>query len=154
MCVRKSVARHYADLCRTDPLRLKLDRQGDLLSSAGDTDLAHTAFDCRSGIGRFERLRLTHLIPASRLTLEYMERLHQGMGFSSVLIYEIRHPGWHRQKLAEGPSLQRRLGKLKRWLLSSPIERKMAAAYQSGVALGKARLWDRPIPESSTLHSK
>ena len=50
--------------------------------SAGDQDLAACACDTGYGVGVIAALRLTHLIPASRLTLDYQARLAEGIYFS------------------------------------------------------------------------
>ncbi len=90
MCVRLAVAKKYADLICHDHKRLNLDRKGQLLMSGGDTDLAFTACDIGLGTGQFTSLKLTHLIPASRLEEEYLIRLVEGMEYSHRILDSIR----------------------------------------------------------------
>jgi hypothetical protein len=50
------------------------------------------------GTGRFPELELTHLIPARRLTLEYLEGIHEGFGYGGMMLQAIHnqarlHPG-------------------------------------------------------------
>jgi len=95
MCVRKVVAQKYADLLKHDSLRLGLDRkgiarQGEILLSCGDSDLAFTSCDVGLGTGQFTALKLTHLIPASRLTEEYLIRLVEGITYSHIILDSFR----------------------------------------------------------------
>lgn len=88
LCVRLKIAQQYAEICRTEPLRVALDRRGKSLNSMGDLDLAYTACAMGMGMGLFRSLSLTHLIPAIRLTEKYLLRLREGMAFSwTVLEY-------------------------------------------------------------------
>ena len=106
ICVQQIVAKKYAELVSNDPKRLELDRKGKLLTSSGDTDLAFTACDIGLGTGQFTSLKLTHLIPASRLDIEYLIRLHEGLAYSSTVLNYLRgkvpeNSSWLRVKLSE-----------------------------------------------------
>lgn len=95
MCVRKIVAQKYAQLVKHDSLRLGLDRkgvarQGEILVSCGDSDLAFTSCDIGLGTGQFTALKLTHLIPANRLTEEYLVRLVEGITYSHLILDSFR----------------------------------------------------------------
>jgi glycosyltransferase involved in cell wall biosynthesis len=83
MIVRAEVARRYSQVVRKDARR-RLDRVGSALSSCGDTDLARTATDLGLYLAYEPSLRLTHLIPAGRLRLDYLLRL----------TYSIQRDGW------------------------------------------------------------
>jgi len=107
MCVRAEVARAYASLCRNDPMRILLDRQGNNLSSAGDDDLALTACDLGYAAGRFPQLQLTHLIAAHRLNLPYLLRLAEGIARSQILLRSLRPPGVQRPPLSRIESFVR-----------------------------------------------
>jgi glycosyltransferase involved in cell wall biosynthesis len=73
-------ARH--DVCLAHMKRLRdnaffannFDRVGKHLGGYGDFDLVLTALDLGYGAGQFAKLHLTHLIPASRLTVEHFAR--------------------------------------------------------------------------------
>ena len=90
MCVRKTVADTYQKSCSLAKNRLDLDRKGKSLMSCGDSDLALTACDLGLGMGRFTRLNLTHIIPASRLTLDYLGRLAEDMTYSHGVLQAFR----------------------------------------------------------------
>jgi glycosyltransferase involved in cell wall biosynthesis len=86
LCVRRDVARRYLSLHETGARRFQFDRTGSSLVSGGDNDLAACACDVGLGVGLMPSLRLSHLIPSQRLTAEYLERLIEGIAFSSTLL--------------------------------------------------------------------
>jgi len=90
MCVRRSVARDYLEKVAASTRRRGLDRVGRTLTSGGDTDLAWCALDLGLGTGRFHRMRLTHLIPAARLTEEYVARLFAGFAAANEILAQVR----------------------------------------------------------------
>ncbi|MDD5261034.1 MAG: glycosyltransferase [Methylacidiphilales bacterium] len=90
LCLRESVAREYSRLTVESKLRTSLDRCGAQLSSFGDVDMALTACDCNMGIGLFRELKLTHLIPKSRLQDAYLLQLQEAMSYSHHLLRYIR----------------------------------------------------------------
>jgi len=90
MCVRRMVAEKYADLACNDPKRMNMDRKGKSLISCGDTDLAFTACDLSLGMGQFASLKLTHLMPVERLQEDYLLKLAQANGYSSVVLRSFR----------------------------------------------------------------
>lgn len=55
------------------------DRRGQELTSAGDNDIVFCLMHAGWSVGYFPDLMLTHLIPASRLEPEYLERLNRGI---------------------------------------------------------------------------
>jgi len=118
MCVRREVAERYAQAVRSDSRRALLGRRGRALASYEDVDLAYTSYDLGQGTGQFTRLHLTHLIPAHRMTTEYLVRLAEGDGASRLIAESLRspvltiRPGWQRRILALcrfANSLERRL---------------------------------------------
>lgn len=90
LCLRREVARRYAEVLRTSDQRAFLDRSGTELLGGGDNDLALTACDMGLGAGRFMSLQFLHLIPSRRLTLEYLLALREGMVFSHVILDSYR----------------------------------------------------------------
>jgi glycosyltransferase involved in cell wall biosynthesis len=90
MCFRRSVADDYAAKVSINSLRRGLDRVGTSLTSAGDVDLAFCAVDLGMGTGRFRALTMKHLIPKSRLTLDYFTRLSAGIAFSELILKSFR----------------------------------------------------------------
>jgi glycosyltransferase involved in cell wall biosynthesis len=89
MAVRRPVAERYLELATRDPLRQMLDRSGRNLGAGGDSDMALTTFKLGLGTGRFPELELTHLIPARRLMLGYLEPLFEGFGYGSVILSAV-----------------------------------------------------------------
>ena len=63
-----------------------MDRTGTTLTGYGDMDLCQCAMDLGLGTGRSTRLKLTHLIPSARLTLDYFVRHAEGDA-ASMLMY-------------------------------------------------------------------
>ena len=90
LCVRRGVVAESRRRTVACKLRQSLDRRGQLLLSGGDYDINLTACDMGLGCGVFEALRLTHLIPARRLTADYMLNLSYGNGFSNALLFTAR----------------------------------------------------------------
>jgi hypothetical protein len=89
MAVRRAVAECYREQVLRDPVRQALDRTGTLLGSGGDSDMALCSRLLKLGTGRFPELELTHLIPARRLTLEYLEGIHEGFGYGGAILLAI-----------------------------------------------------------------
>jgi glycosyltransferase involved in cell wall biosynthesis len=92
LVLRQIQARHYRELALKDPMRQSLDRSGKNLGAGGDGDMVLCGFDLGLGAGRFPELELTHLIPAQRLTLEYIEGIHEGFGYGGVMLSAIHQP--------------------------------------------------------------
>ena len=90
MCIRRLVAKRYADSTAAHPLGSKLDRKGTALESCGDTDMAFTACDMGLGTGKFPSLRLTHLIARQRLTDDYLLRLIEAISYSDTILLALR----------------------------------------------------------------
>lgn len=90
LCVRRPVAAAWTERTRHDQARLSLGRIGRGLGAGEDGDLAFTACDLGLGAGVFPHLRLTHIIPAERLSLEYLERLVEDMSRSEVVLRSLR----------------------------------------------------------------
>ncbi|MFH7024935.1 MAG: glycosyltransferase [Heteroscytonema crispum UTEX LB 1556] len=104
LCVRKIVAEKYAELVHNDSKRADLDRKGQMLTSCGDTDLAYAACDIGLGTGQFTYLKMTHLIPPSRLQEDYLLRLTEGLSYSGTILESMRgklppQPGWKSSKI-------------------------------------------------------
>jgi glycosyltransferase involved in cell wall biosynthesis len=86
LCVRRDVARHYLDLHESGNRSFQFDRTGDSLLSGGDNDLAACACEIGLGVGLIASLKLTHLIPPERLTVDYLARLVEGIHYSSAML--------------------------------------------------------------------
>jgi glycosyltransferase involved in cell wall biosynthesis len=90
MCIKRSVAEKYSSLAISNPQRLNLDRKGQSLISCGDVDLVCTACDIGLGTGVFTSLKLTHIIPSKRLKKDYLLKLAEANGYSSVIVESLR----------------------------------------------------------------
>ncbi len=90
MTIRRQVAQAYLHLHESGQRPVVLDRQGKSLMSGGDNDLAACACDIGLGMGLFHELQLTHLIPAGRLTEDYLARLAEGIYYSTIYLRSLR----------------------------------------------------------------
>jgi glycosyltransferase involved in cell wall biosynthesis len=129
LCVRRSVAEDYKSKALTNNRRRALGRVGTGTGCAEDTDLSYCAIDLGMGIGTFCRLKLTHLIPKQRLTLDYFCRLSAGATGSALVLQSFRGLSASRSKHQQLMDLARFMGKV---LLSSKADRRMEFAAQSG----------------------
>lgn len=75
MVIRKQAIQVWADAVINDPIRLALGRRGTALSSGEDNDINLTLLGAGWELAYLPQLRITHEIPASRLTLDYLKRL-------------------------------------------------------------------------------
>ena len=127
MAVRRKVALNYREQVLRDPVRLALGRTGKELAAGEDSDMALCSLAFDLGTGRFPELELTHLIPARRLTMGYLEGIHEGFGYCGVVLEAIhdkdaRQPGQAKNALkrfllpikllADGKTLEERRLKL------------------------------------------
>jgi len=130
LCVRTPVAAAYARALSTRPASVGLDRKGASMVSAGDVDLVLTAYDAGYGTGMFQRLHVTHLIPKTRLTVDYLCRLLEGIEYSTHVLRNQRNPDYV-------PSLDSQLVRWLRtyrvWRLPEPIK-SFARAQDRGIA--------------------
>ncbi len=90
LCIRRSVALDYMHKSSGDRRRRALGRVGTGTGSSEDVDLAYCAIDLGMGTGTFCRLKVTHLIPAARLTVEYIARLNAGIYASDPVLKSLR----------------------------------------------------------------
>jgi glycosyltransferase involved in cell wall biosynthesis len=90
LCIRTVVADRYVNLTHNDSNRINLDRKGKSLSSCGDLDFAFTACDIGLGMGRFTKLKMTHLISAKRLEEDYLLALTEGNAYSQIILKSFR----------------------------------------------------------------
>ncbi len=139
MCVRKIVAEKYTELVRNQPERAGMGPKGKLLTRGEDSDLAFTGCDIGLGTGQFTSLKLTHLIPASRLQENYLLRLVEGMCYSATLLDFF----WGKLPLnPPKPSWGRLLQYYRRWRMDSRT-RRFCDAEQRGIALALKEIDNR-----------
>jgi hypothetical protein len=126
LCLRRRVAEHYAHLHQDGQRGVQLDRVGGSLLSGGDNDLAGCACHLGLGVALIPTLRLTHLIPPERLTLDYLERLAEGIHYSGALLdsyYGV---------VREQPSLARRMINWMRLPFLTAEDARIARAVERG----------------------
>jgi len=92
MIIRTAIANEYLKSLKKSTLRQNMDRQGNLLLSGGDNDLAFTAIDMGFACALFPQLSLIHIIPRSRVQPDYLLKLSKYIAASNVLLYSLR-PG-------------------------------------------------------------
>lgn len=126
LCVRREVAGRYLHLHEDGQRNFQFDRTGDSLLSGGDNDLAACACDLGLGVGLIPDLRLKHLIPPERLTVDYLARLAQGIEYSGRLL------DFERGIKALPKSILRRIYDLWRFSFLKKEESKIQRAALSG----------------------
>jgi glycosyltransferase involved in cell wall biosynthesis len=89
LVIHKEPAEIYAHKIANDKARLALGRSGTNLISGEDNDLVLTLLDAGYGVGYFPQLQLTHIIPAKRLTKDYLARLNRASSRSWVQVLDI-----------------------------------------------------------------
>ncbi|MFP5208344.1 MAG: glycosyltransferase [Acidobacteriota bacterium] len=124
MCMTAKVAHAYASLCATDRRRQLLDRRGNSLVSGGDNDICYLAGSMGLGVGVFKALRLTHLIPATRLSETYLLRISEGIRLSDCLLIYI----WRKQ-IPPRHTLRWYISLLRTNYRATPIQRRFVAAH-------------------------
>ncbi len=112
LCIRRPVGLRFIEWCRTNRSSKSLGRKGTVLNGYEDVDLAHCALDIGLGTGKSTRLRLTHVIPSSRLTLEYFVRHAEGDAASLMMFRVIRGLPVKQPTVSFMASLKRRLYRL------------------------------------------
>ena len=133
MCVRRSVADAYLSQTAANPRRLQLDPMGDQPGYGGDTDLSYTGCSIGLGMGVFPQLRITHLIPVRRCSLDYLLRNLEAHEHSHVLQFHARNGTWPR---ADG--LRGRMRRALQWVTADALGRQMMAAESRGRASARA----------------
>ncbi len=137
LCIRRAVAEAYAAKASRDRIQMALGRRGHELVGGEDHALALTSCQMGMGTGMIASLRLTHLIPAQRLTRSYLLRLEEGNAFSFVLLAHLL--GW---VVPAEPrmSLFRQLVRWCRGIFLSSFDREKQKAIRRGQAEGHRAL--------------
>jgi glycosyltransferase involved in cell wall biosynthesis len=132
LCVRKVVAMAYCRFYNQSSVQIT-DRRGDSLTGFGDTEILFVCCSQGLGIGIFPELKLTHLIPQSRVSEDYFVRFVEGSCLSLCLLkYKWQHI------IPQSPfSIKMLLSLLKTILLTRGIDREMRFAWARGLAKAK-----------------
>jgi GT2 family glycosyltransferase len=128
MCVRRVVADAYLAQTAENPRRLQLDPMGDQPGYGGDTDLGYTGLSIGLGMGVFPQLRITHLIPARRCSVDYLLRNLEAHEFSHAMQFHARTGTWPRQGARD------RVRQFLKWFRADSLGRAMLAAEAKGRA--------------------
>ncbi len=89
MALQRDAAEMYTKCVLTDENRLAFDRTGRSLQSGGDCDITLTLLDAGWGVGYIPDLQLTHLIPTSRTTKDYLARISYATSRSWVHVLDV-----------------------------------------------------------------
>jgi len=125
LCVRRGVAQRYLRLHEEGARGVQLDRTGGSLISGGDQDLAACACDLGLGVGLVASLGLDHIIPPQRFKIDYLERLSEGINFSSTLL-----DAYWGQPVRPRSAVGRAVDLLRTWRQPQPHRRLLRAAYR------------------------
>lgn len=136
MMIRRVVAEEYRRQVTEDPARLAIGRVGNSLMGSDDIDLACTANDLNMAVGRSTRPRLTHLIPASRLTERYLERLLYASNYATASLYVRK--GWRKQTPRPPVSLRSKIGACLATIRKAAPEARCWRAFRKGYQDGLA----------------
>lgn len=90
MCLRRSVAEAHLRTLAARSQTLMVGSVGRSTLRGEDDDICYTAGELGLGVGMFHQLHLTHLIPADRLTLEYLMKLYSGIIYSGLVLHYLR----------------------------------------------------------------
>src|SRR5439155_18744972 len=99
-------------------------------------DLAFTACDIDLETGLFTALELTHLVPQSRLTENYLLRLVENISYSGTILSSFRSKVQPRTN----PPLGTLVYRAYRFLKYSKRERSFIEARERGAARARAQL--------------
>jgi len=125
LCLARKAAHHYSITIGT---RRILGRQGTNTMSCEDSDMALTACDLGLLAGRLTVLKMDHLIPQSRITTQYFEKLIQSLVCSAMLLQVMRgHP------VPPNRSLPRQFLDYLRYLRKPSFEKRIARSMQRGI---------------------
>lgn len=131
--VRRNVALRYREQVLHDPVRQSLGRSGSALVGGEDGDMGLCGFDIGLGTGKFPHLELTHIIPARRLTLKYLEGMHEGFGYAGTILSAVHQSDSIQGKIPRFGNARLFLLNLM-WLLSgkSRVDRRLGLAPKRG----------------------
>lgn len=108
--LRSTIAKEYAKSVSSSKERQSLGRSGNSLLGGEDDEITWTAHRLGYKYALLEDLKLIHLIPASRVDRNYLERLIYANGYSAALLAHIN--GQVRPSHFKRPSLRAAVGAL------------------------------------------
>jgi glycosyltransferase involved in cell wall biosynthesis len=90
MAIRRQALEPWISTIESSDGSVPTGRRGKLLTSGEDNDIVLTVLAAGWAVGYFPQLSLTHLIPAGRITRQYLARLSHGISRSWVQVLD-RH---------------------------------------------------------------
>ena len=129
LVIRKSLCEIHDKNLSESFDRRALGRKGTRLGSAEEMDLVFDCLDVGLGFGTFPELVVTHLIPARRMTEEYIAEITRAMVTSNLLLSHLRGDPI---ELSQRPSLYTHLRGFYHFLKRSSVDRRLAAAVEAG----------------------
>jgi glycosyltransferase involved in cell wall biosynthesis len=133
--VRKTVADAYVKKMEEDPRWGALGRTAEKLLSCEDIEIAMTACDLGLGKGIFRHLRFTHLIPAAKMTEEFLCRNAFGNGYSFTLHNWLRFG-----RIPSGVSAFGQINRIYRLWRMPPNKRRQEIFKEKGISEAKKEI--------------
>lgn len=122
MCLRRPVAEAYLKTIAARPRGVTVGSAGKNFLRGEDDDICYSAQTVSLGVGMFKDLRLTHLIPAERLTEDYLCALSEGIVYSGYIVSYL----WKKPILPPTHTLRWRLRYWKQRRKMTPLEKRFA----------------------------
>ena len=92
LVIKREVFNQYISLYEKGILTAT-DRNGNSMASAGDSQIVWTAIKMGLSAGTSPLLKLTHIIPAKRLSVDYLKKLNYGVSNSYYKALQETFPG-------------------------------------------------------------
>jgi len=126
--VKKKVADAYVRKLANEPVWASLGRTAEKMLSCEDVEIAMIACDLGLGRGLFPQLKLTHLIEARKMTLDFLCRNAHGNGYSYTIHNFLRFG-----RLPSGRSVMGKINRLYRLARMPSRQRKQEMAKDHGI---------------------
>jgi hypothetical protein len=132
--VRTAAARRYAAFAENDPRRQLVGETGDRFFRGDDTDLVFYLVKHGQGAAQFRALELIHLMPARRLTEDYVVKLAKVAAGSAVVINRLWGVPPRRESRLEWLVYQLKTVRFR------GLDRRIAQAHREGESEARALL--------------
>jgi len=126
--VKKKVADAYVRKLANEPVWASLGRTAEKMLSCEDVEIAMIACDLGLGRGLFPQLKLTHLVEARKMTLDFLCRNAHGNGYSYTIHNFLRFG-----RLPSGRSVMGKINRLYRLARMPSRQRKQEMAKDHGI---------------------
>jgi glycosyltransferase involved in cell wall biosynthesis len=126
--VKKKVADAYVRKLANEPVWASLGRTAEKMLSCEDVEIAMIACDLGLGRGLFPQLKLTHLVEARKMTLDFLCRNAHGNGYSYTIHNYLRFG-----RLPSGRSVMGKINRLYQLARMPSRQRKQEMAKDHGI---------------------